>query len=219
MFALAQRVLIRGCQAHINAGLGCGADYVASIGTPLVAPADGTLSKQYTGNQGGKWLWFTDKDGNSLQFAHLSKYVGGLRVVRKGELIAYTGNTGQLTTGPHLHVQIISPSGVRLDPEKYAWVDTTPPPANNEPMNRFELFLDKKTGKVYYRGFPIEGKRVLFFVPDNDNLVYYWGVNPPMTKLDNILEAGTPIETFPTSDTPLKELQARVDEAVNILKG
>lgn len=192
---MTQRKLIRGCQAHIAAGLGCGADYVAATGTPLFAPKDGTIAKQYTGNEGGKWLWFTDKAGNSLQFAHLSAYVGGLRTVKEGELIAKTGNTGSITTGPHLHVQILKGT-TRLDPEQYNWVDNPPPPANTGGMGlRFPIFREKSTGKIYFRIFelPVSKIKILQHVPNPTEKERFWpGVVPE--EVDDIRTIGTPLE-------------------------
>ncbi len=116
-FPLATRKLIRGFDAHIKAGLGGGADYVAATGTKLYAPCDGVITRQYYGRDGGNWLWF-DAQGYSLQFAHLSEYRANLGAVKEGELIALTGNTGAVTSGPHLHVQIIK-DGKRHDVD--AW--------------------------------------------------------------------------------------------------
>lgn len=183
MFPLSQRKLIRGAAAHIAAGLSSGADYVASTGTPLYASSAGNLTRQYSGDQGGKWLWFSDKDGNSIQFAHLSSYVGRLRSVSEGDLIAYTGNTGSVTTGPHLHIQIINPSGVRLDPEKYQW-DTT------DEYMKFDLFKDKTTGRLYYRMFDM----LLQYIDSPDKVSAYFGANPKIYEVGDIHEAGTPLE-------------------------
>lgn len=121
MFPLKNRSLIRGCQAHKLAGLGCGADYVANYQN-LYMPFTGTITGQYFGTQGGNWLIITDPDGNSLEFAHLDKYIckEGEKV-KQGEVIAITGNTGHVTTGPHLHIQIIDNKNRRIDPEKYNW--------------------------------------------------------------------------------------------------
>lgn len=196
MFPLKQRKLIRGCQAHINAGLGCGADYVATVGTPLYAPSDGKITRQYTGKQGGNWLWFDDKNGNSLQFAHLSKYVGLLRTVKRGDLIAYTGNTGSITTGPHLHVQILK-GNTRLDPEKYPWViDSPAPPPNTEPMN-FGLYQETGKPEVYMKVW--RNKNLLIHIPTWEDLVDHWGNNPTIKKVENIRAEGTVVEGFITN--------------------
>lgn len=118
IFPLKKRTLIRGAAAHIRAGLGAGADYVASTGTNLYASSDGVIERTYYGTEGGNWLWLKVGD-KSVQFAHLSDYrVNQGQSVKEGQLIALTGNTGKITTGPHLHVQIIQGSK-RLDPEAY----------------------------------------------------------------------------------------------------
>ena len=38
--------------------------------------------------------------------------------VKAGEAIAIIGNTGELTTGPHLHFELWH-NGIPVDPEKY----------------------------------------------------------------------------------------------------
>lgn len=119
MFPLRKRKLIRGIQAHINAGLEGAADYVANK-DELFLPFDGIV-KRYYGKQGGNWLRLTRANGDKIEMAHLDKYLipnGGYEEGTKG---AFTGNTGQLTTGPHLHIQIIDKNGNRLDPEAYDW--------------------------------------------------------------------------------------------------
>lgn len=126
MFPLKQRKLIRGAKAHVLAGLGIGADYVASVGTPLYAPFDGVISIPYGAsllwrfNQGGKWIRLTRSNGDILEFAHNSNWalIGG--AVEYGMIIAFTGNTGKITTGPHCHIQIFV-KGKRVDPEQYNW--------------------------------------------------------------------------------------------------
>ncbi len=118
MFPLRERKLIRGCKAHKNAGLGCGADYEADY-VELYAPFDGR-DDIWGGKQGGNWISFLRNNGDVIQFAHLDKYKAG-GIVKEGDLIAITGNTGEITTGPHLHIQIKDKFGNRLDPEDYDW--------------------------------------------------------------------------------------------------
>lgn len=121
MFPLKQRKLIRGCQAHINAGLGCGIDWVA-VYVDLFSPFDGVIETFY-GKQGGNWIRLIRPNGDRIEFAHLSKYIIKSGSVKAGQLIAVTGNTGSITTNPHLHCQIFR-DGKRLDPDRYNWEES-----------------------------------------------------------------------------------------------
>jgi hypothetical protein len=123
MFPLTKRKLIRGAQAHVAAGLGIGADYVADKKI-LCAPFDGRI-ETYWGKQGGNWLRLYRANGDKIEFAHLQNYIKKNGMVKEGEPIAITGNTGQVTTGPHLHIQIFN-QGKRLDPESYLWETSMP---------------------------------------------------------------------------------------------
>lgn len=114
-FPLEYRELIRGFKAHQIAGLDGAADYVADY-KPLYAPVSGKVDA-FSGVQGGNWLRIRTKDGRSYEFAHLSEYIVSSGDIEEGKLIAITGNTGTVTTGPHLHVQIKDSRGRRLDPE------------------------------------------------------------------------------------------------------
>ena len=116
IFPLKQKSLIRGAEAHVKAGLGIGADYEAKY-VELYAPCNGEI-ETWQGKQGGNWLRITRPNGDKLEFAHISKYVKTSGPCMEGELIAITGNTGEVTDFPHCHVQIFV-DGVRFDPEKY----------------------------------------------------------------------------------------------------
>ncbi len=130
MFPLATKTLIRGCKEHIAAGLGCAADYVADH-IPLHAPDDGTV-QNYFESGGGNWLRLVSTDGYTYEFAHLSSYlVATDEKVIKGQLLAITGNTGTITTGPHLHLQVFK-NGVRVDPETLPWEQGDPMDAQKE---------------------------------------------------------------------------------------
>ncbi len=81
MFPLRNRTLIRGCQAHINTGLSCAADYVANYETFLI-PFDGKV-ETYWGSQGGNWLRLIRPNGDRIELAHLYKYF-----IRSGNAVA-----------------------------------------------------------------------------------------------------------------------------------
>jgi murein DD-endopeptidase MepM/ murein hydrolase activator NlpD len=104
-----------------------GTDLFGPTGTPLVAVADGVLSKVGVNTLGGNRLWLTDDRGNEYYYAHLSAFapgsVDGARV-RAGQVIGFLGNTGQaITTPPHLHFEIHPGGGDSVNPYPYllAW--------------------------------------------------------------------------------------------------
>jgi len=83
-------------------------DIMAPHGTPVLAADDGRLEKIATNRAGGLTLYQVDASGQFVYYyAHLSGYAEGLREgqsLRRGEVIAYVGSTGNATT-PHLHFQ------------------------------------------------------------------------------------------------------------------
>lgn len=136
-FPLDQRVLIRGCEEHIEAGLGCAADYRA-VYTDLYAPVDGyTYIFGSTRSKGGLWIGVKGDDGYDYQFAHMYKRYNTGRV-KEGEHIGITGNSGTLTSGPHLHAQIFK-DGRRIDPERHFSTKPSTTPAKEEDVNVDEL--------------------------------------------------------------------------------
>jgi murein DD-endopeptidase MepM/ murein hydrolase activator NlpD len=113
-----------------------GNDLFAPTGTPVLAVADGRLSRVGVNTLGGNRLWLTDDAGNQFYYAHLSAYapaaLEGARV-RAGQVIAFVGNTGDaITTPPHLHFEVHPGGGDSVDPYPYllAWQRGTDiPPA------------------------------------------------------------------------------------------
>lgn len=98
-----------------------GVDIFASRGTPVVAVADGFITR--TGNQGlgGKQVWLRDGIlGNSYYYAHLDSILTeGGRQVKTGDTLGRTGNTGNAAGGPtHLHFGIYTAGGA-VDPYPY----------------------------------------------------------------------------------------------------
>lgn len=97
-----------------------GIDYAVPIGTPVYAPADGVADFTGNGYNGGYGIMvkLEHSFGFKTFYAHLNKIVVKKgEFVRRGQLIAYTGNTGR-STGPHLHYEIRH-LGRDLDPEPF----------------------------------------------------------------------------------------------------
>ena len=93
-----------------------GVDFPAPTGTPLYATGDGRVS--FVGTRGGYGNVIEIEHplaGKMTRYAHLSRVADGVRVgtlVRRGQTVAYSGNTG-LSTAPHLHYEVR-----RLDAQK-----------------------------------------------------------------------------------------------------
>lgn len=85
-----------------------GIDFSVSLNTPVYATADGVVeyaSMGWNGGYGGL-VRVTHSFGFKTYYAHLnSLLVSNGQFVKKGQIIAYSGNTG-VSTGPHLHYEV-----------------------------------------------------------------------------------------------------------------
>lgn len=84
-----------------------GIDIAAPMGTPIIAADAGVVS--FAGYYGGGGNWISIKHSGDMKtdYGHLSKIlVKAGQPVEKGQVIAYSGNTG-VSTGPHLHFQVV----------------------------------------------------------------------------------------------------------------
>ena len=95
-----------------------GIDIAVPTGTPIRAAANGTVS--FAGWNGGYGYLVTIDHGNNIEtrYAHNSRLPvkAGTRVER-GQIVAYSGNTGN-STGPHLHFEIRH-RGTPVDPMRF----------------------------------------------------------------------------------------------------
>ncbi len=84
-----------------------GVDISANTGTPVHAAADGIVyTAEYDGSGYGKMVVIDHGNGVRTRYAHLSAFevVAG-QEVRRGQVIALSGNTGR-TTSAHLHFEV-----------------------------------------------------------------------------------------------------------------
>ncbi|MFT6829754.1 MAG: murein DD-endopeptidase MepM/ murein hydrolase activator NlpD [Candidatus Paceibacteria bacterium] len=95
-----------------------GMDFRAAVGTPVYAVADGVVKgigntdAQCYRASFGKWVFIDHDNGLSTTSAHLSTHkVKEGDQVKKGDLIAYSGNSGR-STAPHLHLTVYATKGV-----------------------------------------------------------------------------------------------------------
>src|SRR6218665_3879324 len=96
-----------------------GIDIAAQIGTPVYAPMDGVvLQVRINDLKAGNFLRIKHRFQYETGYLHLKQIlVTTGSVISKGQIIAYTGNTGNVT-GPHLHYYL-KVNGQFVDPLKY----------------------------------------------------------------------------------------------------
>jgi murein DD-endopeptidase MepM/ murein hydrolase activator NlpD len=111
-------------------------DIPAPRGRPVLAATDGRIVKLFQSVPGGTTIYQLGSDNRTIYYyAHLDRYADGLtegHFARRGEVIAYVGDTGNAGAGNyHLHfsVSIIS------DPKRY-WEGTN--------INPYPLLVNRK---------------------------------------------------------------------------
>lgn len=99
-------------------------DFGVSVGTPVYAAADGIVVTSTWGGSDSYGYYIKIKHYNGLYtlYAHGSSLVAKVgQEVKQGQLIMYSGNTGN-STGPHLHFEVrVAPGGYnnRVNPLNY----------------------------------------------------------------------------------------------------
>lgn len=97
-----------------------GIDFRAPIGTQVYASEDGVIKsigdtdRVCPGGSYGKWIIIDHANNLSTLYAHLSLIkVSSDQVIKRGDLIGYSGRTGYIT-GPHLHFTVYASQTFRL---------------------------------------------------------------------------------------------------------
>lgn len=96
-----------------------GIDVIVDVGTEVYATGSGkVISSKYVSGL-GLAVEIDHGFGYISRYGHLYKATVTVgQVVSRGDKIALSGNSGQLTTGPHLHYEVIH-KGIYLDPENF----------------------------------------------------------------------------------------------------
>jgi murein DD-endopeptidase MepM/ murein hydrolase activator NlpD len=108
-----------------------GLDIANAVGTPIVAPADGTCVYAAFESGYGNVVVLDHGNGIKTRYGHLKQI--DVRVgdrVRRGDLIGQLGNTGR-STGPHLHYEVRI-NGVPENPRKFILESEMP----NDPLRQ-----------------------------------------------------------------------------------
>ena len=96
-----------------------GTDFAAPKGTPIMASGDGIIIKSSWCGGGGNCVKIKHNSTYQTVYAHMSKFGRGIKKgvrVKQGQIIGYVGSTG-LSTGPHLHYEVIE-NGKKINSQK-----------------------------------------------------------------------------------------------------
>ena len=98
-----------------------GLDFSIKVGTPIYATADGKAVVVKTSFGGfGKHIYLDHGNGYRTVYAHLDKFnIKRGQKVKRGELIAYSGNSGLDLTAPHLHYEVHK-NGEKVNPINFS---------------------------------------------------------------------------------------------------
>lgn len=83
-----------------------GTDFAVPVGTRVLAPAKGRVIVNGWHPLAGRYMVVDHGQGYKTKYLHLSKaLIAKGKDIKRGQLIAYSGNTGR-STGPHLHYEL-----------------------------------------------------------------------------------------------------------------
>ncbi|AXT54089.1 M23 family peptidase [Aquimarina sp. BL5] len=92
-----------------------GTDFAAPVGTPILATADGTVTKSERKGGNGKYVKIRHNATYDTQYLHMSRRAVKVgEYVRQGDVIGYIGMTGN-TSGPHVCYRFWK-NGKEVDP-------------------------------------------------------------------------------------------------------
>lgn len=130
-----------------------GVDYVAKVGTPVLAAGDGKVIRSKYDRFNGHHVFLQHGERYTTKYLHFTKRAVKLgQSVKQGDVIGYLGSTG-MVTGAHLHYEFLV-DGVHRNPKT---VDL--PKADPIKSSQKKKFLEVANYKV---GLLDNHKRVLF---------------------------------------------------------
>ncbi|MFI6289421.1 peptidoglycan DD-metalloendopeptidase family protein [Streptomyces sp. NPDC051018] len=102
-------------QSGVNwMALHTGIDFPVAYGSEVMAATDGTVRTQFNSAYGNMVI-VTAPDGTETWYCHLSSAKVRSGKVKAGDVIAYSGNSGN-STGPHLHFEVRPGGGSTINP-------------------------------------------------------------------------------------------------------
>jgi murein DD-endopeptidase MepM/ murein hydrolase activator NlpD len=118
-------------KAHIHLAI----DYSAAMGSRLLAAHGGKIIRQGTDSTGGKFIYLRVKQNMTHQLVVMYYHLSGFEkrqgdLVKAGDTIGWSGNSGGTSTGAHLHFELMRAprwwtismmysSAMRYDPQPF----------------------------------------------------------------------------------------------------
>lgn len=96
-----------------------GVDMMAPHGSPVVAPAAGTIRASNSA-LGGLGFWLEGADGNTYFGSHMASLTVREGWVEPGTPLGTVGSTGNAGGTPHLHFEVMLPGKVSVNPYPFA---------------------------------------------------------------------------------------------------
>jgi biotin carboxyl carrier protein len=96
-----------------------GVDFALALGSDVVSTSDGEVATQQYGDKEGNYVVIRHDETFETRYYHLQK--ASVKVgdkVKKGQVIGLVGSSGILSSGPHLHYEVVK-NGTAVDPKDY----------------------------------------------------------------------------------------------------
>ncbi|WP_445738224.1 peptidoglycan DD-metalloendopeptidase family protein [Mariniflexile sp.] len=141
-----------------------GTDFAASIGTPILATANGTVIESTQKGGNGKYVKIKHSDTYSTQYLHMSRQaVKKGQYVKQGDVIGYVGMTGN-SGGPHVCYRFWK-NGKQVDPlkEKLPTSETIPEHLKNkywDHIKPLKVCLDAISFKYQNKAVIKQGEKI-----------------------------------------------------------
>ncbi len=100
-----------------------GIDIITDVGTKVYSPGAGVVT--FIGWRGGYGLTLEIEHGFGYRtlYGHLEKTIAKVgQQLKRGDIIALSGNSGRLSSGPHVHYEVTH-NGVPIDPMNFIFDD------------------------------------------------------------------------------------------------
>lgn len=132
-----------------------GTDYAAAKGTPIMAVANGVVTRAGYGRGNGNYVKIKHDKTYATQYLHMSKIGRGIRSgvqVKQGQTIGYVGSTG-LATGNHVCFRFWK-NGKQVNHRRLKLPNPEPMPAAEKPT--YYPIRDKMVAKLEAIPYPPE---------------------------------------------------------------